>query len=103
MNEIDLVKAKAARLTAEDIHAEIERCERGCVVAASISALKRFKTRLEIMRAELRRRKIIGTSARLHARQDRSPLGRKTELSRTRANPARINGCSRQAVAACHQ
>lgn len=50
--ELDLVRAKAARLSNGQLADEIKRCRHGMSVAATKSAASRFERRLHLMQEE---------------------------------------------------
>lgn len=53
MKEIDLIQARARRMSSEEIRAEIARAQRGLKVAQSASAERRYETRIRLMTHEL--------------------------------------------------
>lgn len=58
MKEADLIRLKAARMTAAEIRSEIRRIYNGIACAATPGAIKRYQTRRDIFEEELRARRI---------------------------------------------
>ena len=60
--EVSLVTAKARKMTAEQLRAELARILSGMSAASTPGALKRYKTRHGIMAAELTRKNLEGSA-----------------------------------------